>query len=169
MKCTHLPLNRNRFFCTIIFSSARPFSAFHLDALAHLSKFAAQSKREVAIKSRRRKERSKRMNPMVDCAVQMHAWDNKLNVVYMYVSNLSRIALISWTNDMFGAYIKSIRSVRIVRTCRIQMNASYGYSMVSHNSPLARIRTLTDSQSKCSNFYRMEWKWQFSPTGPPFT
>lgn len=54
-------------------------------------------------------ERKKRMNPIVDCAVQMHAWDNKLNVIYMYMSNLSRIVLISWTNDMFGAYAKSIR------------------------------------------------------------
>lgn len=58
-------------------------------------------------------ERKKRMNPIVDCAVQMHAWDNKLNVIYMYMSNLSRIVLISWTNDMFGAYAKSIRPAEL--------------------------------------------------------
>lgn len=61
-----------------------------------------------------------------DCAVEMHARDNKLNVIYMYVSNLSRMFLISWTRKTCLVPTSIIHSFhQNVPTCRIQMNASY--------------------------------------------
>lgn len=85
---------------------------------------------------------------MVDCAVQMHAWDNKLNVIYMYMSNLSRIVLISWTNDMFGAYAKSIRPAesheRVVFKWMHQMSSMAWYGIAHWRL----VRTPPDFRSK---------------------
>lgn len=59
--------------------------------------------------------------------VRTHAWDNKVNVIHhRCASNLSRIFLISWTNDMLSTYNPFILSNR-VNVSYIQMNASHEY------------------------------------------
>lgn len=138
VKHTHLPASIGKmylwivinFFLSHLFPSALPFKRCHI-----LSKFTAQSKR-CCNKMKMEKhsidpvDRNQTLSifSIFDCAVQTHAWDNKVDVIFMYTSNLSRMFLISWTNDMLSAYNPFILSHRAnERTCRIQMNASQEY------------------------------------------
>lgn len=124
----NVPLNRNRFFFSLVLTIFLPCNA---RKLSRTSKFTTPSRRcwnkKIDPVDRETKHFQSFFDIYLIVLVRTHAWDNKVNVIHhRCASNLSRIFLISWTNDMLSTYNPFILSNR-VNVSYIQMNASHEY------------------------------------------